>query len=64
MKKIKEFIYFYGFFAGIILILLPIITDILWHGGREWNFVSIGIKGVLVQLSGMLLMLAGGRDAR
>jgi len=61
---LKEWCYFYGFKIGITLIILPILTDLLMSGAREWNVVSIGIKGVLLQIVGLILMFVGGRNAK
>jgi hypothetical protein len=64
MNRIKEFVYYYGFTVGVALVATPAISDILFHGGREWNLISIGVIGVLCQVIGLALMLMGGRDSR
>ena len=56
-----KFIYNRGFKIGLSLVILPILTDVLWHGGREWNLVSIGNWGVLCQIVGVVLMLISPR---
>ena len=62
--KFSELVYLHGFYAGVGLIMLPIVTDLLWFGGREFNAVSIGNVGVIIQCAGIALMLFGGRNAR
>ena len=62
MKKIMELIYCYGFKVGLALMISPIVKDLLWRGAREWNYVSIGSVGVLIQLVGLFLVINGGRD--
>jgi hypothetical protein len=64
MKIIKELIYLYGFKAGFILIALPIMKDIFFRGAREWNMVSIGTWGIIIQIIGIYLLYNGGRDAK
>lgn len=61
---IIEKVYYYGFRAGIALIILPIATDVLWKGGRELSMVSIGTLGVMVQVLGIVLLFCGGRDSK
>jgi len=61
---LKELIYFHGVKVGMFLIIAPIAKDLIWNGAREWNFISIGIVGCVVQLVGIILLVLGGRDAR
>lgn len=63
-QDVKEFVYFNGFKVGLILIMLPIIGDLIYFGGREFSLVSIGTKGVLCQIVGLVLMWMGGRDSK
>ena len=63
-EKLKFFIYYHGFKTGIAMICLPIITDLIWHGGREFNLVSVGNMGVICQVIGVVLMISGGRNSK
>ena len=60
----KTFLWSIGFKLGIGLVMAPIVVDLLWHGGREFNLVSIGNVGVIVQIIGLILMLISPRDAK
>ena len=64
MKRIKEWIYYNGFFAGIALITIPIAYDIVWVGGRDALIRAVGVKGMAIQIVGLLLMMMGGRDSK
>lgn len=64
VEKLKEMIYCYGFNVGRVMVMMPIASDIIWKGGREWNFISIGVFGVSVQIVGLILMHFGGRDSK
>jgi len=52
-EKFFYFFYCYGSRVGIGLVLFPIAKDLLYSSAREWNLVSIGIVGVIVQLTGV-----------
>ena len=49
----------YGFWVGIALYFLPIITDLIWHGAREWNLINVGMWGELCQFISVLVMIVG-----
>lgn len=55
-EKVLYWFYNYGWWVGNILIFLPIGRDILLRGGREFNFISIGIVGVCIQIAGLICL--------
>ena len=65
MKKLDNFLLHlnaWGEPIGLALILAPIVKDLLMHGAREWNLVSIGLLGVIIQVIGTVLILTGKRS--
>jgi len=61
-QNILLHVYAYGELIGLLLIISPIAKDILLKGAREWNVISIGTIGVIVQVIGVILILIGKRS--
>ena len=57
MEEIKYWIYCNGEKFGLGLVAMPWIRDLVLNGAREWNLVSTGIWGTLVQIVGVTLII-------
>ena len=44
---------------GLLFIFSPILWDIFYQGGREFDPIAIGYKGAIMQVIGGLIMLTG-----
>lgn len=64
LDKLWYWIYCYGYYSGLTLVLIVLLWDFAWTGGRNLLHYSICWKGVLVMLTGLILMLMGGIDER
>jgi len=62
--EVAALLFYYGFRVGMILVLAPIARDILLRDAREWNLISIGIVGQIIQLIGVYFIHKGGRNVK
>ena len=46
-----------GYFIGFALAISPYVWDILTKGAREFNLVSVGNVGAIIQIVGFVLMV-------
>lgn len=60
MKDCKEHIRLFvaekGIWIGLVIVFSPAVRDLIYHGAREFNLVSIGNIGVLIQILGGAIM--------